>query len=395
MPPFPPLQPGDPVPWFKGRASNNPEFDFSAVAGRYVVLCFLGSAAAPPVQPVVRAVTGEHRHLFDDERAAFFGVTVDRRDLEERRVEEMLPGIRYFWDFDGAISRRYGAAAEDGRYRPFWLVLDPMLRVLASVPFDAEGHHVAHVMDLIAGLPPVARHAGLEVHAPVLILPRVFEPAFCRHLIQLYERHGGEESGFMRDVDGRTVAVLDHRHKRRADYTIEDEAVRTAARECIRRRVAPEIRKAFQFTVTRMERYIVACYDGGSGGHFRAHRDNTTKGTAHRRFAVTINLNAEAFEGGELWFPEFGPRTYKAPTGGAVVFSCSLLHEATPVTSGVRYAFLPFLYDDAAARIRAEHNRYLGEGVGAYRADPGLAAVGGSEARGPTAATPPPGPEAA
>lgn len=35
-----------------------------------------------------------------------------------------------------------------------------------------------------------------------------------------------------------------------------------------------------------------------------------------------------------------------------MVFSCSLPHEATPVTNGVRYATLPFLYDDAAAEIR-------------------------------------------
>ena len=35
-----------------------------------------------------------------------------------------------------------------------------------------------------------------------------------------------------------------------------------------------------------------------------------------------------------------------------MVFSCSLLHEATPVTRGVRYATLPFLYDEAAAKVR-------------------------------------------
>ena len=35
-----------------------------------------------------------------------------------------------------------------------------------------------------------------------------------------------------------------------------------------------------------------------------------------------------------------------------MVFSCSLLHEATPVTRGIRYATLPFLYDDAAAALR-------------------------------------------
>ena len=35
-----------------------------------------------------------------------------------------------------------------------------------------------------------------------------------------------------------------------------------------------------------------------------------------------------------------------------MVFSCSLLHEATPVTKGKRYAFLPFLYDEEARAIR-------------------------------------------
>ena len=52
-------------------------------------------------------------------------------------------------------------------------------------------------------------------------------------------------------------------------------------------------------------------------------------------------------------------RTYRPPSGGAVVFSCSLLHEATPVTAGTRYCVLPFLYDEAAARIRLENAQYL------------------------------------
>jgi len=116
-----------------------------------------------------------------------------------------------------------------------------------------------------------------------------------------------------------------------------------------------------------MERYLVACYDGDNGGHFNAHRDNTTKGTAHRKFAVTLNLNSEDYEGGELRFPEFGSCTYKPPTGGAVVFSCSLLHEALLVTRGTRYAFLPFLYDEAAAALRERNNAHLGPSVGEYR----------------------------
>jgi hypothetical protein len=83
----------------------------------------------------------------------------------------------------------------------------------------------------------------------------------------------------------------------------------------------PALEQAFQFRATRMERYLVACYDASRGGHFRAHRDNITRGTAHRRFAVTINLNAGEFEGGELCFPEFGPRPYRGADrrGGGVL----------------------------------------------------------------------------
>ncbi len=368
MPDVRPLLPGDPAPWFEVPASNgNASFEFSSVAGRYVVLGFFASAGQPAAQQALAALLAQ-RELFDDQRACFFGISVDRGDLEEQRVAQLLPGIRYFWDFDLGVSRLYGALADSRPgahrqpYRTFWLVLDPMLRVIAHLPLE----RVDAMLELVRDLPPLDRYAGPEVHAPVLVLPRVFEPGFCRALIELYRRHGGQDSGFMRDQDGKTVRVLDHRHKRRADCVIEDEAVRTAARERIRLRAVPEIQKAFQFTVTRMERYIVCCYDAETGGHFRAHRDNTTRGTAHRRFAVTLNLNAEEYEGGDLRFPEFGPRPYRAPTGGAVVFSCSLLHEALPVTRGERFVFLPFLYDEAAARIRAENNRYLADDVGAY-----------------------------
>jgi predicted 2-oxoglutarate/Fe(II)-dependent dioxygenase YbiX len=67
-------------------------------------------------------------------------------------------------------------------------------------------------------------------------------------------------------------------------------------------------------------------------------------------------------------FPEYGSRSYKAPAGGAVVFSCSLLHAVSKVSAGRRFAFLPFLYDDAAARIREENNRFLADGSTAYKA---------------------------
>ncbi|MDP3175193.1 MAG: 2OG-Fe(II) oxygenase, partial [Phenylobacterium sp.] len=206
-------------------------------------------------------------------------------------------------------------------------------------------------VEQIDALPAPDLHSGADIHAPVLIVPRIFEQDICQRLIAHYDAVGGSRSGVMRNIDGKTVGMIDN-FKSRRDADVTDEAFRQQLRIRLARRLVPEIKKAFQFDVTRMERYIVACYDAGEGGYFRPHRDNTTPGTAHRRFAVTINLNAGDYDGGDLRFPEFGSRAYRAPTGGAVVFSCSLLHEALPVTRGRRYAFLPFLYDEAGAQIR-------------------------------------------
>ena len=52
-----------------------------------------------------------------------------------------------------------------------------------------------------------------------------------------------------------------------------------------------------------------------------------------------------------------------------MVFSCSLLHAVSKVTAGERYAFLPFLYDDAAAKIREANIAYLGDGTTKYVAE--------------------------
>ncbi len=347
------LLPGDPAPWFYAPTASNPRYNFASTGGRYVLLVFPGPAGNPAsaeANRLLRAAQAER--LLDDARCAAFLVSVDPADDGPEGPRDLIPGLRVFRDRDGAVSRLYGlltGGAEGGpaQYLPAAFLLDPQLRVMLSAGLP----QLPRMIDMLRRLPAPDQHAGMEVPAPVLILPRVFEPELCRRLVAEYETHGGKDSGFMVERDGKTVGVYDYANKRRRDYDIEDEALRTAINQRVTRRIAPEMRKAFQYNPTRIERYIVACYDGTEGGHFKAHRDNTTPGTAHRRFAVTINLNDE-FEGGELWFPEFGTRRYRPPMGGCVVFSCSLLHEATPVTRGIRYATLPFLYDDGAAEIR-------------------------------------------
>ncbi|WP_254509286.1 2OG-Fe(II) oxygenase [Anatilimnocola floriformis] len=348
------LLPGDPAPWFVARSNVNPRFQFDSAAGRYLVLTFFHSAEDPAGCDFLDEVD-KHAGRFDVENVFFMGVSTTPGDEDVSRLRSHRPGMVYFFDFDLAISRLYGVEAGTAPRR-LTLLLDPALRVLRVIPWNGRAaEHMAEILAVLQQYPPMSTLQGC---APVLVVPNVFERDFCRTLIRQYQAHGGSESGFMRDINGKTVLLIDHAHKRRTDFELTDVATIQKAQLTLRRRLLPEIAKAFQFSVTRIERNLIACYDSATNGHFRAHRDNTTKGTAHRRFAVTINLNSEEFEGGQLWFPEFGRRAYKAPTGGAVIFSCSLLHEARPVTKGVRYAFLPFLYDEAAAHIRAE-NRHL------------------------------------
>jgi predicted 2-oxoglutarate/Fe(II)-dependent dioxygenase YbiX len=319
------------------------------VAGRYIVLAFISSSEAADGRAMAERINTS-RTLFDDRKACVFGVTSDAKD--ETRLRDSLPGMRWFWDSDGTIGRLYGALPRDPQSPPTlrsqWVVIDPTLRLLKVQPM---GTGDAALFEWLAALPPPELHAGMDLMAPVLYLPNVFEPALCADLIDAYRRNGGEFSGFMRERDGMTVGVRDPSMKSRFDYMLTEEDLVRRTQAAVVRRIIPEILKVHQFEVTRMERYLVGCYTAEDSGHFRPHRDNTTSGTAHRRFAVSINLN-EDFDGGTLYFPEYGQRAYKPPVGGAVVFSCSLLHAVAPVTRGRRYAFLPFLYDDKAAALR-------------------------------------------
>lgn len=354
---------GDPAPNFKQRCTSNPNYAFDSVGGRYIVMAFIGSAGNVTSKDRLDFfLTGKNRQLFDDKHISFFGISADPSDESEGRLVEEMPGIRHFWDFDMKVNRMYGAVPMDSNgpvsLHCLWIVLDPTLRIMKVIPFHQDGSDKEELLQLLKNLPPVERFSGIELQAPIIVLSNVFEPEFCQKLIGLYKTHGGEESGFMQEVDGKTVLKTDSNHKRRRDYMIEEQAIIDETNNRILRRIVPEIMKVHQFPVSRIERHIVCCYAEEDGAHFAAHRDNTTSGTAHRRFAVSINLNDD-FEGGEVSFPEYGPRSFKAPAGGAVIFSCSLLHAVSKVTKGQRFAFLPFLYDEAAAKIRQENMQYV------------------------------------
>jgi predicted 2-oxoglutarate/Fe(II)-dependent dioxygenase YbiX/peroxiredoxin len=343
---------GDPVPWFAARTLTGAAFDLHVAAGRWIVLSFLGSPADPRAQQELAAVLNE-AHRFDEDRLIFHGVLTSPPDDAAPYVNSTTRALSFLADHDGAISRAYGAAE-----MPRTVILDPMLRAVADIPWNEPNGHAQTVCAVLQSLPAVDDAAGTPMSAPVLIVPRVFDFSLCDFLIQFYDKVGGEDSGFLVDIEGKTTTVVDHRLKRRTDVSVALPEVRDVVRSQIVRRLLPAVERYFQFQATRMDRYIVACYDSADGGHFHRHRDNVNAGAQHRRFAVSINLNGD-FDGCDLMFPEFGRKTYRPPAAGAVVFSCGALHQVTPITRGRRYAFLAFMYGEADAARRVTNNQRM------------------------------------
>lgn len=341
------LQPGQPVPWFTAPSPSNRAFVFDSAAGRYVLMLFLPEA--PEVRASALRFLAERQAMFDDARATALVILRRPEDVAGARD---IRGLYWLADRGGVISDRFGP-------EPNWTLLDPTLRVIETAPIDAPEALFAR----LAALPPPGDHAGVPLHAPVLIAPRVFEPEFCRALIDAFQADGGQFTGVMRDQGDRTEAVMDDLKTRR-DILVRDPDLEAAIRLRLERRLFPMIATAFSFAVTRIERFLIACYDADDRARFAPHRDSTTLATAHRRFACSINLNDD-FQGGDLRFPEYGPATYRPPLGGAVVFSCAMQHEAMPVTAGRRYAFLPFFFDEKAQATLDAYNARVAVGASA------------------------------
>jgi peroxiredoxin/predicted 2-oxoglutarate/Fe(II)-dependent dioxygenase YbiX len=359
------LEIGDPAPWFSLPSTNNALFHFSTVAGRRNILFFFASIAFPQTQVILKNFQ-QLSEEFQNLQVNLFGVSVDPIDQEQNRPTTVAPSFIFFWDLEKTISEKYGVCREveeNGvagvQYAPQTFVLNENLQIINIFPMGDPHQHAQQVWDFVKSLPPFEEARPAARHAPVLVIPNVLDKAACRFLIDTYKNHGGSPSGFMRQVGGKTVGLFDDNFKKRRDFFIEDPKLQRQLNAIILRRVKPEVEKAFQFTITRFERYLVGCYDAQSGGFFRPHRDNTSKGTMHRRFAMTLNLNVGEYTGGFLRFPEYAPHGYKGDSGTAIIFSCSLMHEATPVINGERFALLSFFYGNEDAKVREANFKYL------------------------------------
>jgi predicted 2-oxoglutarate/Fe(II)-dependent dioxygenase YbiX len=249
-----------------------------------------------------------------------------------------------------SLREMAGRAEAPGKARPLAFLLDRNQRILAVADAgdfagDSGSDLPRWALARWSEEPPAVPAAEIRCAAPVLTIPNVLSRADCRALIARWHEMGNVPGTVTSLVKGEQVERVYETLKKRRDHRVSDPAVLRPLLALIARRLGPELDKAFHYRAFKFDRVLIACYDAERGDYFRRHRDNQTPTTAGRRFALTLNLNSEEYEGGELVFPEYGDYRYKPASGAAVLFSCSLLHEALPVTAGQRFALLSFLRD--------------------------------------------------
>jgi len=343
------MRPGDRLPLCVGAGSDQRFYSPDVQAGRSAVLLLGGSLRSAALYPLADALAamGTALAALDTDLLVLGGFSAGPRAWQSGPGHAR--GVPVMVCNDGFFAA-CGLAPADGAV----VVVDRAWRIVAA--WDAHALAADEMRDaVLRTVEGVAREAPRDcvLPAPVLAIPDVFGPDLCADLMAHFEAGGSFDSGVSRiGPDGIACDRVDHARKHRRDcLLVPGDGTFETVQAALFRRCAPEIKRAFQHDITHTDRILVARYDD-SGGYFRRHRDNMNEAVAFRQFAISVNLNAGAYEGGALMFPEFNDHRYAPATGGAVVFSTSVLHEAMPVTQGRRYVLLTFLHDAEAEQRR-------------------------------------------
>lgn len=320
------LEVGDIAPPIRLATAAGEKIDPGAddISGKVLVLLFMPSGAAPPAG--LTALAAQARGM----GGRCFLIAAEPKDVPV--------GFEPLTDPDDKAAVRYGTHGA-----PRIVVVAPHQHVAA---IGLEAGAAAAALERIA-----ARRRDPANHPPILIVPDVLSRADCQRLISVFDTQGLTflQSGHGEPPPGigdHKMRIHDYGRKDRIDHRIMSGETNAFIDARLKRRLLPAIHKCFQYKITKREIFRIGCYEGERGGRSIGHRDNTLANVAYRRFACSINLNTEQFEGGGLRFLEYGDHEYRPETGAAIVFSSSVLHEAMHVTSGKRYVLLVNLYGE-------------------------------------------------
>ncbi len=138
---------GDPVPWFSAPLIGEGSFSLSVAAGRWIVLSFLGKPANARVEQELAGLF-RSAQLFHEDHITFYGVLTAPPDDPAPYLKRSGAATAFLADYDGAIGRAFGAAD-----LPCTIVLDPMLRVVANIPWELAGGHAEAVRNVCRACP--------------------------------------------------------------------------------------------------------------------------------------------------------------------------------------------------------------------------------------------------
>lgn len=323
---------GDPAPSFilPDRAGTQWSPLDNDVAGKPLLLLFHASGGGSDFARDVAAFSAVKEEL---DRLGCTVFAVARGGAEDTAPVPLLT------DASGEVFDAYDIRPTAGR--TVAVVVTPNTKI--AYISDGTAPDPARIVDEIRRMQSARAGGTLASHPPVLVVPMALSPADSAFLIRLWhrldEQHG--RSGHS-EVDPACVTFL-REYGRVQQYHIEDRALLESLDAKLARRIMPEIAKAFESQATQREGLVISRYDSSEGGMLRPHRDCASQETAHRRFSLTVALNDD-YVGGELKFREYGDQLYRLPVGSAVIFTCALMHEVLPVTSGSRFALVTHLW---------------------------------------------------
>lgn len=321
-----------------------------AVAGHAIVLAFCRRAEGPEVAALLASL---HRSFPETGQDAprLFVILPSALSAAAASQAALLMNFSLLADPQRQASRAYGLK-HDGHST--LIVIDHNLRIALINADPDPASSVAAARECVARLAARRRERAVQSHAPVLVLPRVLSPRECADLIEVWHRpvklwhsDGFRSTGYQHETSDFKIRI--DTYGKTDQFVIRDQALLDHLDARVMGRVIPQISKAFQQDVGYREDFRIACYDASEGGSLPAHRDNPTAMTRHRVFTVSIHLNAGAYDGGGLRFPEYGAQVYDLEPGTAVVWSCALLHEVDAVTRGRRFILGTHFFNDLAA----------------------------------------------
>ena len=306
-----PLQQRDYAPYRIADLSGKTVFDIKPFAGYFSLLAFTGNSALPECVLAQKAIAAAAA-LFDHKRARLAIVT---QDSDPNSPSTAIRAIaQQVEDPEFIAAAAFGAIspAENGtaNFRPRWVILSPALRIVRIIPLRQADVAIETFSKLLSRPEEIASH-----FPPALEQTDVLEPEFCDSLLSECKR----------------VAISPGRHGQEFG-PMSDKQTRDQVAMSLERRVLPALGAFFNCSPRKIEHltFVKRSRCQQTERDLLRIRDRMSIKVA-KAFGVLVPLDDLSYSGGNIIFPEFSPRELAIKKGSALVYSCNLLRETSPV----------------------------------------------------------------